>query len=314
MRTTPTLGVIVGRFQVPTFHAGHRSLFEYVLPRHTATLVVLGSAHQDGWSTDHDPLPYSIREHMVHEEYPGVTVCELFDSRSDATWSANLDELIAAAYPGYTATLYGSRGSCLDSYTGSLKTSFVPECPAPCGTEIRSTVHTDVESPIDFRRGLIHAQQQRAPIPYPTVDIAVVWHIKSLVLLGGKKEDGDKRRFIGGFVDTADTSYEHAALRELGEEAPGLVIDDIRTVGSARQSDWRYRNSADEVFTTLFRCNYRSGEPHAADDIDRLAWVPISELENVLAPGHQHLGTMLKADLATDWMYRTPPETILTTV
>ncbi len=84
----------------------------------------------------------------------------------------------------------------------------------------------DVPATPDFRRGIIHVHATRLPIPYPAVDVAIVDPHRRMVLLGEKKRDGGKRRFIGGFFDPQiDESFEMAGRREVYEETSGVEVD-----------------------------------------------------------------------------------------
>ena len=123
---------------------------------------------------------------------------------------------------------------------------------------------------------------------YPTVDIAVVkrdenGNITDL-LLGRKNQDGGKNRFPGGFVqpfqELDDEDYlETNACKELAEECGiNLEVGEMNYVGSFRVDDWRYRNEANKIVTTLFVCDYRWGTPQADDDLDEVEWFKIEEL------------------------------------
>ena len=67
-----------------------------------------------------------------------------------------------------------------------------------------------------------------------------------------KKPNEPHYRFIGGFVDRTDESWEQAAKREFKEETGGNAeIDDIRYVCSAAVKDWRYNKTESGIMTTL---------------------------------------------------------------
>lgn len=235
---------------------------------------------------------------MMEKEFPGVLVAPLKDQRSDEAWCDELDRIIADRFPGRTAVLYGSRDSFLESYHGTHETNYVPMSTRKSGTRERERIRRNLSPAVQFRRGIIHAQANREPLTYPAVDIAVIDYYKSAVLLGRKHTDPEgKHRFVGGFVDPTDVSYEAAAKRERREETGDIEIGLLTYVGSHRVDDWRYRGTPDGIMTILFRAPYVFGKAEARDDIASVAWIPFDSLMNVLVPEHQPLGEMLLSSL-----------------
>jgi bifunctional NMN adenylyltransferase/nudix hydrolase len=132
---------------------------------------------------------------------------------------------------------------------------------------------------------------------YPTVDIACFRNNKKEILLG-KKATNNKWRFIGGFADPEDVSYETAAKRELIEECGEMEIGEVTYETSAKINDWRYRNEADKIITLLFSCDYISGSPAAQDDIIDLDWFPVTDLPQMIesetiSPEHVDMFTII---------------------
>jgi bifunctional NMN adenylyltransferase/nudix hydrolase len=293
MRNT-TVGVIVARFQVARLHKGHRYLIDYVNAHCSILLIVLGTARS--FPTKKNPLSFEMRKLMIANRYPNAIIVPLRDTRLDSRWSAELDNVIASSLPhgiGEVAvTLYGSRDSFIDYYTGGHNTEIVPPLGTVNGTKQRKRL-ADITDSVKFREGVIHTQMGRPPVVYPTVDIAIIRRETNEVLLGGKNVDGGKLRFVGGFVDPKDASYAAAAKREAYEETTGIEIADLKEIGSTRIDDWRYRGSGDTVMTTFFLATYVFGALHANDDLDRLVWVPIPHVMEYLVPEHEPLGHML---------------------
>jgi len=297
MATAERVGVVIGRFHVDNPHFGHRELVRHVFGLNKEVVIVLGESA--GLETDHNPLPFQVRRIMMEKEFPKATVVSLKDMRDDRVWSLMLDELIAATCPGKLVTLYGSRDSFIDSYTGIYETVLVPLKIRSSGTALREKISKSLSVAAAFRRGIIWYIMNRPPITYPTVDVAVIDYTKRQVLLGRKPHDpAGCYRFIGGFVDPTDSSYESAAGRERVEESGDFGIDKLEYVGSARIDDWRYRGTKDGIMTTFFRTGYHFGMPEPADDISELKWTPLEEMMDVLVPEHRPLGTMLLASLA----------------
>ncbi|WP_158962609.1 NUDIX domain-containing protein [Myroides fluvii] len=124
-------------------------------------------------------------------------------------------------------------------------------------------------------------QEKVYPNAIPTVDIAVLRlnpdHTYSLLL--GRKEHEPKWRFVGGFVDADDSSYETAAVRELFEETNLVALaDEIKYVGSTKIDDPRYRNHKDKIITHLYLLEipFETSDIHPKDDIKALQWFPLS--------------------------------------
>lgn len=292
------IGVIVGRFQVPKLHAGHHFLIESVMREHEDILIVLGTPKS--LATERNPLSFEVRAAMLRQEYPFIEIAELADRPSDTEWSDALDDLVLNHPKGPGAVLYGSRDSFLSRYSGLLNTQYLNPSVAENGTALRVGVSKKPLRSEAFRRGVIWAQTNRRGIPYPTVDTAVMNAQRSEVLLGGKSTDGNRLRFIGGFVDPADASLEAAAKREVIEETSSIEVDDFRYIGSTKVDDWRYRGSKDGIMTTFFRATYLFGAPRPADDLVRLQWVPLERLMETLVEEHKPLGEMLLLSLTKE--------------
>jgi len=128
------VGVIVGRFQVPELHAGHRYLIDTVIGLCDHVLVVLG--HTETIS-GRNPFSKKARYAMLKASYPEIQLAAINDELSDEQWSEKLDRIIAKRFPDADVTLYGSRDSFLAVYTRHFPTVHIPPIPAPSGTDIR---------------------------------------------------------------------------------------------------------------------------------------------------------------------------------
>lgn len=115
----------------------------------------------------------------------------------------------------------------------------------------------------------------RYPTVFATVDVVIERDGK---LLLGRKAHQEKFRFVGGFADPAlDNSYEDAAKREAKEET-GLIVAEVKYLGSTRIDDPRYRGTEDCIITHLFLATEWEGEPIASDDIAELKWFVKNEI------------------------------------
>ena len=274
--------VIIARFQTPYLHQGHIDLIEKVQAKHHKLIIVLGIPPVTG--TRRNPYDYHTREQMIKAKYKHLIILPLSDQISDENWSKALDNLLQSTFPTEQFRLYGSRDSFIAYYSGQYETEELPEHGDYNATELRQSMSDKVSDSQDFRAGILYAYYNQYTKVYPTVDIVVFRNNGTEVLLG-KKSTNYKWRFVGGFIDPEDDSYETAAVRELREECGDIVVDDVQYESSARIDDWRYRKEADKIITTLYSAQYVSGTPKAKDDIVDVGWIAMKDLPAMLSKG-----------------------------
>ena len=286
-----TIGCIVARFQTHKLTEGHIKFVDKVCENHSKVIIFLGISNVP--NSKSNPLDFATRKSMIQERYPNVVVLPQRDNRDDKVWSRNLDAQISMPYGELSAVLYGSRDSFIPHYHGKYPVIELITDIIASATDYRKKVGNEIIPSEDFRAGVIHGTWAQRPVTYPTVDV-VAYNDKGELLLG-KKPNEKKYRFIGGFVDRTDTSWEHAAKREFAEETGGCAIDDLRYVASSQIKDWRYVGSESGIMTTLFMGKFLWGKVTATDDIESLAWVTPSSInvENDIMPEHQELFTKL---------------------
>lgn len=295
------VGVLIGRFQVPELHAGHRELIDSVCAKHKKVLILVCST-PDVKLSRRNPLDYYTRMLMIREEYPSVAILPLYDHPSDEEWSKTVDRRINETFGHVTAALYGSRDAFIPYYSGKHPTVELAASVQLTGTQIRKEVSEEIRQHHEFRRGVIYAAFSRYPVAFPTVDIAVLNYQgerqEPLLLLGRRSKDGDRWRLPGGFVDpTQDRSLEAAAVRELHEEVKNIDVHGMKFIGSQVVKDWRYENEVDSIVTSLFVTNFSFGRPEAADDLDQVDWFSLECAPRFLVEEHKPLLKMLLAYL-----------------
>jgi len=278
-----TVGVIVARFQCASLHEAHKELIDTVLSNHPKVMIFLGLSPVRG--SIYDPLDFQPRKQMIleaypHDKFPNLSIGYVKDNRSDSDWSTKLDENIRTEMgPNDTVVLYGSRDSFLTHYTGKFDVRELQSTRYVSGTELRAKIAQAPQNNPQFRAGAIWATAQRYPLVYSTVDILVFDPKERRVLLARKPLES-QYRFVGGFADPKDDSFEVSALRELSEEtglAVGLV--GLRYVGSKKVDDWRYANNPSEkIMTHLYVGVYSMGCPKANDDIAEVRWFDYDKL------------------------------------
>ncbi len=290
-------GVIVARFQTPYLHEGHIELIRMVQEKHNKLIVVLGVSPIVG--SRRNPYDYHTREKMIKKEFADVLVLPLSDHPSDKEWSRNLDNLLTSAFPSESFLLYGSRDSFIPYYFGKFKTVELPEHGDHNATELRKKYADKVFDSRDFRAGILYAYHLQYTKVYPTVDVAVFRNGKKELLLG-KKSINNKWRLIGGFSDPEDDSFEMAAKRELVEECGPIEVGELTYEMSTKINDWRYRNEADKIITTVYSCDLLYGTPQAQDDIVDVQWFPLPDVltlidKDEVTPEHRDLMNTLIA-------------------
>jgi bifunctional NMN adenylyltransferase/nudix hydrolase len=285
------VGVIVGRFQVPFLHDGHRWLIKKVAELSGGSqnvLILVGTT--DEAPNSRNALPFHLVHDMLHEFVPKATIGQIADVGTNEYWSQVLDLTIEQFFPGRQARLFGARDSFLSVYNGKYPTlSLDSPYPPINGSAFRKACKETLRYSEDFRAGIIWAACNKHPISYQTVDIALICGNESKSLLLGKRKGEDKFRFIGGFVDPAkDLSLEEAAARETKEETGlSFLPENFQYIGSHRVQDYRYRNCDDKILTSLMVtfCSIGAvwGIAEAKDDLQNLSlFDPFAAVDHIV--------------------------------
>lgn len=284
------VGVIVARFQVSDLTEGHCSLIDSVIARHQKVLCIIGlSAIR---ATKSNPLDFEARRRMVQDKYPNIIVRYIKDHPSNEAWSRNLDSIISENIPpAANAVLYGSRDSFITYYSGRYVTKELQQESYISGTKDRNNIAYEAGNSEDFRKGVIWATQNQYDTAFPTVDVAVIK--KDVIeggplLLLGRKENEEKFRFIGGFIDPhcgdnsrGDDVFQFNARREVMEETGhNMEVGTINHIGSYFIDDWRYRAEKSKIITNFYFTYYVFGRPEPSDDIYELKWFPLRSFIN----------------------------------
>lgn len=286
----PDVGVLVGRFQVPSLHDGHLDVLDFVAERHDKVILFLG-VNGSGQSTRMNPLDFQAREQMIREEYPEFTILYIEDQPSDAYWSRTLDRQISQqTNASQTVMLYGSRDSFISHYEGKHPAQELEAEQKISGTEIRNEVKRQrPKNSREWREGVVYGTFDRFPVSYTTVDIAIFNEDETAILLG-QKEFETLWRLPGGFTEPWSATFEQDARREAMEET-NLEVTEPIYVGSYMINDWRYRSEVDKIKTVLFRCRIQFGKAEGGDDLPRVQWFNLTDLDlkRDVMPSHHHL-------------------------
>lgn len=297
-------GVIIGRFQCPYLHEGHRYFINNVKKKCDILVILVGIAPIA--YTNRNPFPYYITYDMLSESYPEAIIRSVDDSpSSDKDWSKHIDDILEDYE---NIILYGSRDSFLQHYVGKHKTKEIAAKGEFSASYIREEIgktYLPEWNNESFRKGIIHTIENRFPTAYPTIDVALLRLIeitsdikginKKYELLLGRKPNKTKWCFIGGFVDPSDSSLFAAAARELKEEAGDILTHEFFFISSHKIDDNRYKGTKDGIITTLVGTYIMGGNPVAGDDIEEVEWFDVDEFDmNVLSEHHHILFNSLK--------------------
>ena len=301
--------VVVGRFQTPYLHAGHRKLIKTALNKATNTcLIVVGVTGMNQTSKNpftEDDIHEMISEFLLEQNLKiNVRLLSGFKDVpfSDKLWTEKLDELIddtKTAQPiSESILVIGGRDSALSTYHGLGKypTYEIESLPGVSATAIRTACNKSlnhnnfngIPAKVAYRMGIATAHNEKLyPNIYPTVDVII--HRPNQILLG-RKHGEEVWRLPGGFVDVSDKSLEHAALREALEECGDEPeLEKPKYFMSLPVNDRRYKGVTDCVFTTVFTINSLWGDHQAGDDLEEVRWFDMNILRLAAKNGADYL-------------------------
>lgn len=282
------LSVVIGRFQTPYLHEGHKELLRVAANYSENLLVLIGCTVAVG--TDRNPMDFETRKNLIKYN---CEIKPLYDMLSDVDWSNQIDKIIEDLGFEKAIILGGKDNSIEDYYSGKHEVKIINDVGIHSATSIRKEIaKSQPRDSEDFRAGVIYATERRYPIVYSTVDVIVENDNKYLV---GKK--GDKYCFVGGFVDVDDESLQYAAIRELEEETGITSFGDIDYRGSIKIDDERYKGTKDCIMTHCFLVrNAKNGLGDTIKDKEfkHFVWATKEELEELLHDFHKPLLTFIK--------------------
>lgn len=157
-----TVGVVIGRFQLPQLHEGHLALIVHVMKQTDVACVLVGV----GATNLKNMLPYPAVSQMIRREFPAtyakgeLQIHPLLDiPGEDLQWSLSIDRFLQALYPQHDIQLWTGRDSFKPHYHGKYRP--VLDWYGFNG-EINGTIARDaiingdpIDSPV-FRAGIIY--------------------------------------------------------------------------------------------------------------------------------------------------------------
>lgn len=191
-------GVIVGRFQVPELHQGHKALISHVTKKCDQILCFVAVSRTN--STKRNPMDFETRRLMLIPNLPPNTIIlPIFDEKSNELWSKSLDQKINSIIGrNYLIKLYSGHYGFVKDYTGIFPVEYytapgtLTGPVAPTGTLSRVNATHRPQNSHDFRSGVIYGVSNQLSRPYMTVDCAILYDLGGVtaqILLGRKPKD-----------------------------------------------------------------------------------------------------------------------------
>lgn len=295
------IGVIVGRFQVAELHEGHRHLINTALKNHERVMIFLGIPFFEG--TTNDPLDFETRAKMIQAEFPTVLVLPIKDVPSNEVWSANLDAEIMKIFPRVeSVTMYSGRAGFISEYRGKWVGVELSDMHSfTSGSAVRQAIGRNPRYSSDFRAGQIYSTQNQWPYIRMAVDLAILKEKDGeLSVLLGKKPHELNWRFPGGFVDLKDQNLLQAAKRELSEELPNIVAENLKFIGSTKIFDYRLKDFKSMIMTAVFMGYEQWGATTAGDDLSIAQYHPLKQVikdKSILRNEHVPILDLLRKEL-----------------
>ena len=301
-RPKTDVGIIVARFQVAELTPPQLGLIQGAVDNHPKVIVFLGVSPLK--TTPNNPLDFESRKQMVLEAFPDVNVLYIDDVGNDEKWSKQLDKQIKSLVgPNTTCCLYGGHKSFIEHYTTKThQTCELEQIKFVSGTDERLRISKVVKASKEWRQGVIWAANNQYSGAKPTIDVAI-WNLDFTKLLMARKENEDKYRFIGGFVDGKE-SKEACVRREVMEEAH-IEISDPLYIASCPIDDWRYRGEKNGIVTTFYEAIHLDLTPKPDDDIVELKWFDAKKIKekDIVVTHHPLLNALIeKCPERMSWM------------
>jgi nicotinamide mononucleotide adenylyltransferase len=160
MAINKKVGVVIGRFQLPQLHGGHKAFITHVLEANNEACVFVGVKDTPDLK---NPLPYPAVKAMIAGEFRTFShklqIHPLKDVETDLQWSEQIDQFLALLYPNADITLYSGR----DGFKPYYKGRYVPVKDwlgydgNVNGTDVRDAIiQGDASNNEEFRKGIIY--------------------------------------------------------------------------------------------------------------------------------------------------------------
>lgn len=299
------LGVLIGRFQVPEMHEGHRFIVKRMQEQCDEVLILFGSANRA--RSVKNPFTYKERTTAAHNLFPGVWTAPLNDYLyNDSQWMADVAATIALMQAEIKhvcrydqelkIVLYGHHKDGNDYLKWFPQYEYVNinSDIDVSGTEVRNSfMHMLPENVQADAAYFIKERITFKDYPYPdSLNIccadAVVECLGHILLIKRKFTPGAGSWALPGGHKNTNETFLQCALRELKEETnlriPEPVL--IGSIKSTRLFDNPRRSSGIPKLTLaahiVVKPNPDGSLPRAngSDDAAETRWLPVSDVLN----------------------------------
>lgn len=229
------LGVIIGRFQVPSPHDGHKLLINTAIEQSDKVIVLIGSVNRS--PSPRNPFSYQARKQAILKEYPNVQCFPLNDYMyNDSQWITDVVTTISKhKMPADKVTLFGhfKKGNDYLKWFPQYKNVNVQSNIQISGEVVRQqsvaylpeTVRDDIEY-YKKEQALFSSYPFKETLNFNCAD-AVLECAGHILLIRRKFAPGRESWALpGGFKNSNETFLE-CALRELQEETNVRVPEKV---------------------------------------------------------------------------------------
>lgn len=305
------LGILIGRFQVPEMHEGHRFLVREMLEQCDQVLILFGSANRT--RSVKNPFTYQERKAAALKLFPTIGTAPLNDYLyNDSQWMADVTATIEQAREQIsrdfetpvTVVLYGHHKDGNDYLRWFPQYEYVNinSDIDVSGTEVRNSYSHML--PQSVQQDMQYFAQERETFksyPYPdSLNIccgdAVVECLGHILLIRRKFTPGAGNWALPGGHKHTDETFLECAVRELYEETnlriPKPVL--LGSIKSSRLFDSPRRSSGIPKLTLavhmVVKPNVDGSLPRAngSDDASETSWVPVADVLNKLKLHDDH--------------------------
>ena len=305
------LGVLIGRFQVPEMHEGHRFLVREMLEQCDQVLVLFGSSNRP--RSVKNPFTYQERATAAQRLFPSIWTAPLNDYLyNDSQWMADVAATIKDAEVEFSfkfgeqpeVVLYGHHkdGNDYLKWFPQYEYVNVNSDVDVSGTEVRNSFSHLLPKQVQLDMQYFAKERETfSRYPYPgCLNIccgdAVVECLGHVLLIQRKFTPGAGNWALPGGHKNTDETFLQCALRELKEETNIRVPDAVLlgSIKATRLFDNPKRSSGIPKLTQavyiVLKPNPDGSLPRAngGDDAALTRWVPISDALNLLKLHDDH--------------------------
>lgn len=301
------VGVLIGRFQLPEPHEGHRFLINSILDNCDRLIILIGSSNRA--RSVRNPWTFRERAEAMQRIFPDVEVQPLNDYLyNDSQWMADVSATIENSVDNTDEVIlfgHAKDGNDYLDWFPQYKFQNVPSDIEISGTEIRNTLFDTKHMPDSVRADAAYYAKELVKFrdyPYPgSLNVncgdAILECNGHIALIRRKRAPGAGTWALPGGHKHDNETFQDCALRELEEETliklPRKVL--VGSIVRRRLFDSPARSHGGITRSTLgvyirVAANPDGSMPKlkAADDAAEVQWFSIHDALNLLATYDDH--------------------------